>query len=152
MSYRIDSTVRTLTPPRILLLDWHATLVDSLDAMYRAIDDLLPQFEDDGHRILPADSSDGSVEEIVERRELLGHVRRCIDQLPETYRTVLLLRDVEELDTAEAAIVLGISANAVKIRLHRAHQALCTLLQKSRVEWGRESAGKAMSDDSSAVA
>jgi RNA polymerase sigma-70 factor (ECF subfamily) len=117
-----------------------------------SIDDLLPQFEDDGHRILPADSSDGSVEEIVERRELLGHVRRCIDQLPETYRTVLLLRDVEELDTAEAAIVLGISANAVKIRLHRAHQALCTLLQKSRVEWGRESAGKAMSDDSSAVA
>ncbi|WP_281179366.1 HAD family hydrolase [Sedimenticola selenatireducens] len=59
MSYRIDSTVRKLTPPRILLLDWHATLVDSLDAMYRAIDDLLPQFEELGllNRLAPEELS-----------------------------------------------------------------------------------------------
>lgn len=59
MSYRIDSTVRTLTPPKILLLDWHATLVDSLDAMYRAIDDLLPQFEELGllNRLAPEELS-----------------------------------------------------------------------------------------------
>lgn len=59
MSYRIDATVRKLTPPRILLLDWHATLVDSLDAMYRAIDDLLPQFEELGllSRLAPEELS-----------------------------------------------------------------------------------------------
>jgi RNA polymerase sigma-70 factor (ECF subfamily) len=55
-------------------------------------------------------------------------VRAAIDQLPETYRTVLMLRDIEELDTPEVATMLGISANAVKIRLHRARQALRTLL------------------------
>jgi RNA polymerase sigma-70 factor (ECF subfamily) len=41
---------------------------------------------------------------------------------------VLLLRDIEELDTEEAAQLLDISPNAVKIRLHRARQALRTLL------------------------
>ncbi|MCW8949026.1 MAG: HAD family hydrolase, partial [Sedimenticola sp.] len=48
MSYRIDHSLKTLVPPKILLLDWHATLVDSLEAMYRAIDDLLPQFDELG--------------------------------------------------------------------------------------------------------
>ena len=55
-------------------------------------------------------------------------VRAAIDRLPPTYRTVLLLRDIEELDTAEVAAVLEISPNAVKIRLHRARQALRELL------------------------
>jgi RNA polymerase sigma-70 factor (ECF subfamily) len=116
------------------------------------IDDLLPQFEEDGYGMLAADSSHESVEQIVARRQLLGYVRRCIDDLPETYRAVLLLRDVEELDTTEAAALLGISANAVKIRLHRARQTLLTLLQKSHVEWESESVRRRMNEDSSAVA
>ena len=60
-----------------------------------------------------------------ERREL---VRRCIARLPDSYREVLVLRDIEDLDTAEVADALGITSNAVKIRLHRARQALRTLL------------------------
>jgi RNA polymerase sigma-70 factor (ECF subfamily) len=55
-------------------------------------------------------------------------VRRCIDQLPETYRTVLLLRDIEGLDTEEAARMLTTSVGVVKTRLHRARQALRALL------------------------
>jgi RNA polymerase sigma-70 factor, ECF subfamily len=55
-------------------------------------------------------------------------VRSQIDRLPETYRTVLLLRDIEEMSTEEVADALGISPNAVKVRLHRARQALRTLL------------------------
>ena len=55
-------------------------------------------------------------------------MRACIDALPESYRTVLLLRDIEELDTAETAQLLGVSENVVKVRLHRARQALRTLL------------------------
>jgi RNA polymerase sigma-70 factor (ECF subfamily) len=43
---------------------------------------------------------------------------------------VLLLRDIEELDTDETADLLGITPNAVKIRLHRARQALRTLLEQ----------------------
>jgi RNA polymerase sigma-70 factor (ECF subfamily) len=56
-------------------------------------------------------------------------VRAAIEQLPETYRTVLVLRDIEELSTQEAAEVLDITPSAVKVRLHRARQALLTLLR-----------------------
>lgn len=97
-----------------------------------SIEDLLPKFLEDGHR------EDGHIgnptkswrepDALLERQETRVVVRECIDHLPESYRTVLLLRDIEELDTEEAAQVIGISPNAVKIRLHRARQALRTLL------------------------
>ena len=60
--------------------------------------------------------------------ELRKLVRDSIERLPETYRTVLVLRDLEELSTEETAAMLGASPNAVKIRLHRARQALRGLL------------------------
>jgi len=60
-----------------------------------------------------------------ETRELVHH---SINQLPETYRTVLLLRDIEGLATEEAARLLGTSTAVVKPRLHRARQGLRTLL------------------------
>jgi RNA polymerase sigma-70 factor (ECF subfamily) len=49
--------------------------------------------------------------------------------LPVEYRSILILRDIEELDTDETAVMLGISRAAVKTRLHRARQALRTLLE-----------------------
>ena len=55
-------------------------------------------------------------------------VRRCIDRLPESYRTVLLLRDIEGLDTGETAQIMETSVGVVKTRLHRARQALRSLL------------------------
>ena len=58
-------------------------------------------------------------------------VRKSIDQLPESYREILLLRDIEELTADETAEALGISKNVVKVRLHRARQALRTLLDPS---------------------
>ncbi|HTF32221.1 MAG TPA: sigma-70 family RNA polymerase sigma factor [Myxococcota bacterium] len=63
-----------------------------------------------------------------ERRELRELVRGLIDKLPESSRTILILRDVEELDTEETARLLGLTASAAKTRLHRARQALRTLL------------------------
>jgi RNA polymerase sigma-70 factor (ECF subfamily) len=59
-------------------------------------------------------------------------VRRCIDLLPESYRSVLLLRDIEDLDFVEVAAMLATSPNAVKIRLHRARQALRSLIERER--------------------
>lgn len=53
--------------------------------------------------------------------ELLEH---HVDALPDRLRSVLLLRDVLELDTAETATCLGISPEAVRVRLHRARHAL----------------------------
>ncbi len=56
--------------------------------------------------------------------ELKSQVRQYIDELPESYRTVLLLRDIEECDTEETARLLGESPANVKTRLHRARKAL----------------------------
>jgi RNA polymerase sigma-70 factor (ECF subfamily) len=92
------------------------------------IEEYLPRFRDDGHQVHPSEAWSETAETILQRTELCGVVRTAIDQLPDTYREVLLLRDIEELSTDEAAEVLGVTPNAVKIRLHRARQALRTLL------------------------
>ena len=93
-----------------------------------SIDDLLPRFRDDGHaQTDPRDWSPSALQ-LVETRETREFVRACIDRLPETYRMVLLLRDIEELDTAETAEILGVNDGVVKVRLHRARHALRTLL------------------------
>ena len=89
---------------------------------------LLPVFKADGHQIESSVPWAESVQSRLERGELCSLVRKCVDQLPETYRTVLVLRELEELSTDEVASLLGTTANAVKIRLHRARQALRTLL------------------------
>lgn len=92
------------------------------------LDPLLPTYQDDGHHVEQFTAWAEPVDEAIERRRVQEQVRRCIDQLPESYRTVLLLRDIEEMGTADAAAMLGISENAVKMRLHRARQALRTLV------------------------
>jgi RNA polymerase sigma-70 factor (ECF subfamily) len=94
----------------------------------RSIDDLLPRFAEDGHFAEETGGWAVSSQDLVESRETRAMVRRCIALLPERYRTVLLMRDIEDLDTDEVAEMLGVTANAVKIRLHRARQALRTLI------------------------
>jgi len=93
-----------------------------------SIEHLLPVYKDDGHHQERFSSWTEPADVSMTRAENRALVRRCIDALPDTYRTVLVLRDIEELDTEETARALGISGNAVKIRLHRARQALRTLL------------------------
>ena len=56
-------------------------------------------------------------------------VREGVEQLPEAYRTVIRLRDLEGLSTEETAARLGTNCGAVKTRLHRARQALKTILE-----------------------
>jgi RNA polymerase sigma-70 factor (ECF subfamily) len=92
------------------------------------IDELLPAFDEAGRHAARIGSWEDSPASDAETSELRQRVRACIDQLPDTYRTVLLLRDIEEMDTEEVADVLGCTTNCVKTRLHRARQALRTLL------------------------
>lgn len=92
-----------------------------------SIEELLPRFEHD-HQASPSEEWNQPAEKAIERRETRDLVRRAIESLPETYRTVLLLRDIEGLDTEETARLLAVTENTVKIRLHRARQALRTLL------------------------
>jgi RNA polymerase sigma-70 factor (ECF subfamily) len=91
-----------------------------------SLDQWLPRFVDDGHAAEP--SAPWPADAGTERREVRERVRAAIDRLPDAYRTVVLLRDIEELSTDEAAQALGISPGATKVRLHRARQALRTLL------------------------
>ena len=95
-----------------------------------AIDTLLPQFDEEGKHAESIRALPVSVEAALESAETRAKIRACIAELPEQYHAVIVLRDLQELSTAEAAALLGISENAVKIRLHRAHQALRTLLTR----------------------
>ena len=76
----------------------------------------------------PPDPWQESAEQLLTREETRAHVRAKIGELPESYRTVLLLRDIEGMDTGETAVMLGVNEGVVKTRLHRARQALRTLL------------------------
>ena len=60
----------------------------------------------------------------LEQKELAALLRQAIDGLPEIYRNVVLLRDIEEMDVRETAAALGIAEGAVKVRLHRARALL----------------------------
>lgn len=88
------------------------------------IEQFLPRFREDGHQLEPSLAWNETAESLLEKSETRAIVRSAIDRLPQTYRQVLLLRDIEELTTEETATALEISPNAVKIRLHRARQAL----------------------------
>jgi RNA polymerase sigma-70 factor (ECF subfamily) len=95
-----------------------------------SIEPLLPAFQSDGHFVeqFSAWSRAEGADAALSRRETRELVRGLIERLPDSFRTVLLLRDIEGLDTEETARVLETTPNAVKIRLHRARQALRTLL------------------------
>jgi RNA polymerase sigma-70 factor, ECF subfamily len=62
--------------------------------------------------------------EALEQKELGAILRKAIEGLPEIYRNVVLLRDIEEMDIRQTAVALGISEAAVKVRLHRARALL----------------------------
>jgi RNA polymerase sigma-70 factor (ECF subfamily) len=94
------------------------------------IEEVMPRFQEDGHQLVPSQPWTESAQSMLERDELRALVRSSIEQLPETYRVVLQLRDIEEMSTEETAELLGITPNAVKIRLHRARQALRALLDR----------------------
>jgi RNA polymerase sigma-70 factor (ECF subfamily) len=95
-----------------------------------SIDGLLPAFQEDGHHVEQFSEWSTPADQLMERKETRATVRECIEQLPENYRAVLKLRDIEELSTQEVAGMLAMTPTAVKVRLHRARQALSTLLRK----------------------
>jgi len=94
-----------------------------------SIELLLPSFQDDGHHVEQFSEWGAPADILLEREETRATVRACIQQLPDNYRQVLLLRDIEELPTQDVAQMLKMTATAVKVRLHRARQALSTLLR-----------------------
>jgi RNA polymerase sigma-70 factor, ECF subfamily len=92
--------------------------------------ELLPKFRENGYPEQFHEPWVAPAEELATRAETREQVRQMIDRLPENYRTVLILRDIEELSTAETGELLELSPGTVKVRLHRARQALRNLLER----------------------
>lgn len=84
--------------------------------------------------------------EALERKELREVLRKAVEELPDIYRQVFTLRDLEEMSVADTAKALGVNENIVKVRLHRARMTLqknlAPYLQKTTAPerkgfWGR---------------
>lgn len=86
----------------------------------------LDQLPDDDKGISPALLRDWREipSEALERGEVRVLIQRAVEQLPDIYREVFLLRDVEELTIKETAEALNVSIPSVKVRLHRARLML----------------------------
>lgn len=93
------------------------------------IDDLLPVFDKNGCRIEDPWVTMETPESLVLRADARTHVNEKIGLLPDNYRIVLILRDIEELATQDVAGLLDLSEANVKVRLHRARAALKRLLE-----------------------
>jgi RNA polymerase sigma-70 factor (ECF subfamily) len=95
--------------------------------LYESMDEGLQS--DDGDYI-PRDFADWREipSESLERTELREALQRAMAALPEKYRSVLMLRDVEQLSTEESAKLLGITIASVKTRLSRARLRMRDLL------------------------
>lgn len=93
------------------------------------IDDLLPTFSPEGLRLGEPRTEVRDPESELEAARLRRLVREKIDALPDGYRIVLLMRDIEGYSTREAADMIGIAEGALKVRLHRARAALKTLVE-----------------------
>jgi RNA polymerase sigma-70 factor (ECF subfamily) len=90
-----------------------------------SLDELMPvaRHEGDQVKLEIADWSSLPDEQLMQS-ELRDVLRQAIAELPDIYRPVILLRDIEELSTEETAQVLDVTTDVVKTRLHRARLAL----------------------------
>jgi RNA polymerase sigma-70 factor (ECF subfamily) len=99
---------------------------------------------------VPLDARTLSVEAIAIRTEMSACIGEFIDHLPERYRAVMVLSEMEGFKNAEIAAILGVSLDTVKIRLHRAREKLRDDLQKGCSFDRDESTGLACDRKSSA--
>lgn len=90
-----------------------------------SLDQFLPAVNQDGeYRHLQIADWSALPDDRLLQTELHEEIDRGIRELPETYRAVVLLRDVEELSTEDTARILDLTADVVKTRLHRGRLAL----------------------------
>ncbi len=79
-------------------------------------------------------------DQVVLDEELQQELNRALDRIPEIYRTVFVLRDLENLSTAETAEILNITESNVKVRLRRARlflrDELCRYFERCKEEQG----------------
>ena len=96
-----------------------------------SLDAFLPAFDAAGvHSGTPAQLRVVSqADELIDRQVLAGKAREGLARLPDLYREAFVLRDLEEMPTAEVAAILGVEPAAVRQRVHRARLLLRGYLQ-----------------------
>jgi RNA polymerase sigma-70 factor (ECF subfamily) len=87
----------------------------------------LPDPHEDGEVAQVADAQDALGD--LTRRENVEAIRRAVLTLPPDYREVVALCDLDEIDYADAAVILGCPVGTVRSRLHRARAMLVTKLR-----------------------
>jgi RNA polymerase sigma-70 factor, ECF subfamily len=80
---------------------------------------------------LPSARQDGDPEAAAARAEVRRMLERAVDELPSSFRTVFVLRDIEEMSIEETAAHLGLRPETVKTRLHRARRLLRQSLDRT---------------------
>lgn len=93
-----------------------------------SLDEASPRYTEAGEIAEPVDDWSTAVDEDAGNRELAQHAAKAVDELPETYRSVFVLRELEEMSTEEVAEILDLTVPTVKTRLHRARLALRKVL------------------------
>ena len=83
-----------------------------------SLDEFIPTSEGEFRLQLPTDGL--TPEEALENKELKRALHQAIQKLPNKYRVVLVLRDMEGLTAKEVGTIMGLNERAVKSRLHRA--------------------------------
>ncbi|MGI9350953.1 MAG: sigma-70 family RNA polymerase sigma factor [Rhizobiaceae bacterium] len=94
-----------------------------------SIEEHLPEFDERGCRIEDPWTKIETPEALLQQSQVKEKISELIDALPDIYRIVLTLRDIEEMSTMEVAELLDMSETNVKVRLHRARAALKKLLE-----------------------
>jgi RNA polymerase sigma-70 factor (ECF subfamily) len=90
------------------------------------LDDFLPRFDADGRHVATPEELQvaACADDLIDRQVLAAQAREMIARLPDLYRDAFVLRDLEEMPTADVAQVLGIEPAAVRQRVHRARLML----------------------------
>ena len=93
-----------------------------------SLDEASPRYTEAGEIAEPVDDWSTAVDDDAGNRELAKYAAMAVDELPETYRSVFVLRELEEMSTEDVAQILELTVPTVKTRLHRARLALRKVL------------------------
>jgi RNA polymerase sigma-70 factor, ECF subfamily len=107
------------------------------------LDPFLPRFDRDGrHDATPEELTIASrADELLDRAALASKAREGLARLPDLYRDAFVLRDLEELSTADVAAILGVEPAAVRQRVHRARLMLRGYLQDAAAACAKPAGG-----------
>lgn len=89
-----------------------------------SLEEASPQYTEQGEIAEPVDDWSAAVDDDAGNRELAVYAQQAIDELPDPYKSVFVLRELEDMSTEEVAKILELTVPTVKTRLHRARLAL----------------------------